>query len=179
MSNGVQEWQEISRETVFEKYGRGIEKRTYRLPQGKETDFYLSTGHESVACFALTSDQKVILVKQFRPGPAKILLEMPGGGSQSNEDLKDTIERELLEETGYKGNAAFVGSVLPSAYATYQKNFFVVTECEKIAEPKLEDNGEVVEPVLLSLDEFRDFLRAGQMTDVEGGYLCLDFLHLL
>lgn len=177
--SGVQEWQEISRETVFEKYGRGIEKRTYRLPQGKEADFYLSTGHESVACLALTSDQKVILVKQFRPGPAKILLEMPGGGLQSDENIQKAMERELREETGYIGDLQFVGTVLPSAYATYKKNFFVATQCNKIAEPKLEDNGEVVEPVLLFLDEFRDCLRAGQMTDVEGGYLCLDFLHLL
>lgn len=179
MSEKVQNWEEISREEVFQKYGHGIEKRVYRLPHGEEADFYLNTGHDSVACLALTKDKNVILVKQFRPGPAKILFEIPGGGPNSGEDLKTAILRELLEETGYRGRLEFVVSVLPSAYATYTKSFFVVTECEKITEPKLEDNGEVVEPALLSLDAFRAHIRSGQMTDVEGAYLCLDHLKLL
>ncbi|MDP3957016.1 MAG: NUDIX hydrolase [bacterium] len=179
MMSKVERWEELSREEVFQKYGRGIEKRVYRLPHGGEADFYLASGHDSIACLALTRDQKIILVRQFRPGPAQVLLEMPGGGALPEEGLQAAIERELLEETGYKGKAEFIGSVLPSAYATYQKNIFVITECEKVAEPKLEDNGEVVEAVLLPLDEFRALLRSGQMTDVELGYLALDHLNLL
>ena len=40
MSETVENWEEISREEVFKEYGRGIEKRVYRLPHGKEADFY-------------------------------------------------------------------------------------------------------------------------------------------
>lgn len=179
MTNKIENWEELSREEIFSKYGRAIEKVVFRLPHGKEAEFYLNSGHNSVACLALTKDKKVILVKQFRPGPAKILCEMPGGGTQLREDLKTAIERELLEETGYEGKSEFVCSILPSAYAVYQKNVFVITDCEKVAEPKLEDNGECVEPVLFSIDEFRTHLRSGQMTDVELGYLALDHLNLL
>lgn len=179
MNNKVQNWEEISRESVFSKYGRGIERRVFRLPDGKETDFYLNSGHDSVACLAMTKDNHVILAKQFRPGPAEVLLEMPGGGSKDGEDLEVAINRELLEETGYRGVSRFVGTVLPSAYATYKKNVFCITECEKISEPVLEDNGEATEPTLISLEEFRTLLRSGKMTDVELGYLALDFLELL
>lgn len=179
MKYGVKDWEEISREEVFKKYRRGIEKKVFRLPSGKEADFYLNSGGDSIACLALTKDNQVILVKQFRPGPNKILLEIPGGGFEENETPEQAMKRELLEETGYKGSVKFVTSVLPTAYATYRKNALIATDCEKIAEPKLEDNGEELEVVLMSIDEFRAHIRTGQMTDVEISYLCLDQLGLL
>jgi ADP-ribose pyrophosphatase len=179
MKYGVQNWEEISSEEAFRKYGRGIERKVFRLPSGKETDFYLNSGNDSIACLALTKDRQVILVKQFRPGPKKILLEIPGGGLNNGETPEQAMERELLEETGYKGKVQYLTSVLPTAYATYEKNALIATECEKVAEPKPEDNGEEVEVVLMSLDEFRAYIRTGQMTDVEISYLCLDHLGLL
>jgi ADP-ribose pyrophosphatase len=180
MIEKVENWEELSCENVFSnKYGRGIEKKVFRLPDGKECEFFLNSGNDSVFCLAMTKDKKVILVKQFRPGPAKILLGMPGGGVNSGEDIKIAIERELLEETGYKGKPKFVETVFPGAYAMYKKNFFIVNECEKITEPKSEDNGEVLELILLSLDEFRAHIKTGQMTDIGGAYLCLDQLGLL
>jgi hypothetical protein len=54
----------------------------------------------------------------------------------------------------------------------------VATECEKVAEQKL-DKTEFAEVVLMSLNEFRKLLRSGKMTDIEVGYLGLDFLGLL
>lgn len=176
----IKPWEERSREPVFSKYGRGMEKRTYRLPHGQEADFYLSTGHESIACVALTEDNQVILVRQFRPGPGQILLELPGGGLNPSEKLEEAMARELLEETGYQaGQVVHVATVLPSAYATYRKNALVATDCHKVAEPKLEDNGEMVEAVLMSVEAFRVHLRSGALTDVEIGYLGLDHLGLL
>lgn len=179
MKYGVQDWEEISHEEVFRKYGRGVGKRVFRLPNGKEADFYLNSGGDSIACLALTKDKKVILAKQFRPGPKEILLELPGGGFQEGESVVEAMNRELLEETGYRGKMEFVTTVLPTAYATYVKNALVATECEKVAEPKPEDNGEEIEVVLMPLDEFRDHLRSGRLTDVEIGYLGLDYLGLI
>ena len=54
----------------------------------------------------------------------------------------------------------------------------VATNCEKVAEPQNDEN-EPVEVVLLSINEFRELLRSGKMTDVEVGYLGLDYLQLL
>ncbi|QQR78717.1 MAG: NUDIX hydrolase [Candidatus Moraniibacteriota bacterium] len=179
METKINNWEELSREVVFQKYGRGVEKRVFRLPDGKEADFFLSTGHSSIACLALTKDWQVILVREFRPGPAEVLIELPGGGVSPGENVESAIARELLEETGYRGNVTFITSVLPSAYATYRKNAAVVIDCEKVAEPKLEDNGEEVEALLMSLDEFRAHIRTGHMTDVEIAYLGLDYLGLL
>lgn len=179
MNGNMDNWEEISREEVFQKYGRGVERRAYRLPDGQETDFYLNSGCPSVACLALTKEKQVILVKQFRPGPAKTLLELPGGRVEEGETLEQAAGRELLEETGYRGKVEFVTNILSGPYSLYIKNVLVALDCEKVGEPQLEDNGETLETRLLSLDEFRTHIRTGQMSDVDISYLCLDHLGLL
>ena len=177
MSVGI--WDEIKREPGQKLYGRSVDKVWFRLPDGKEIDFAVFSGGKSVACLALTKNQEVILARQFRPGPKKILNEIPGGGLKEGENPEEAMARELLEETGYQGKMELVTSLWHDAYSPRIKYALVATECEKIAEPQLEDNGESVEVVLMSLPEFRQHLQSGQLTDVEIGYLGLDYLKLL
>src|SRR5689334_21748519 len=53
---------------------------------------------------AITKDQNVVLVKQYRHGVKEVLLELPGGVIEDGEDPLAGIQRELLEETGYASN---------------------------------------------------------------------------
>lgn len=174
----VKEWEEISRETVFQKYSRKIEKVIYKLPHGEESDFYIKKEGPAVCVLALTKDKKVIIAKQFRPGPKEILSELPGGGVEEGETLEQAMERELLEETGYKGKMKLIANAWDCAYSTMKRGCLVATDCEKISESK-NDEKEPTEWVLLSLKEFRELLRSGKMTDIEVGYLGLDYLGLL
>ncbi len=178
MLNEIEEWEEISREEIFSKYGRGIEKVDFKLPNGEVNDFYIKKESVFVATLAITKDKQIVLVKQFRPGPKEILIELPGGYVDKGETPKQAAERELLEETGYKGNAEFVTSIIGDGYSTMKKNCVVVTDCEKVSEQKLEEN-EFTEVVLMSISEFRELLRSGKSSDVEVGYLGLDYLNLL
>ena len=54
----------------------------------------------------------------------------------------------------------------------------MVTDSQKEVEQKL-DNTEFAEVVLMPLNEFRELLKNGQNTDVEAGYIGLDYLKLL
>lgn len=172
-------WEEIRREPGQKIYGRSVDKVWFRLPDGKEADFALFSGGKSVACLAVTKNDEVILARQFRPGPKTLLTEMPGGGLKEGEKPEEAMARELLEETGYRGKVELVTTLFHDAYSPRIKYALVATECEKVAEPKLEDNGENIEVVLVSLPEFRKHLQSGQLTDVEIGYLGLDHLDLL
>lgn len=178
MSNKVEEWKELSREIVFQKYNRKIEKVIYRLPGGKETDFYIRKESPVVCALALTKNNEIIIAKQFRPGPKEILLELPGGGIEANEAPEEAMERELLEETGYKGEVKLVTRSFDCGYSTRQRYCLVATDCEKVSEPK-NDESEPIEVVLLTLAEFRDLLKSGKMTDIEVAYLGLDYLKFL
>jgi len=178
MPNEIKKWEEISREEAFKKYSRKIEKVMFRLPDGTESDFYLKKEGPFFCILAITKDKKIILAKQFRPGPNEILLELPGGGINEGETPEQAIERELLEETGYRGKAKLVAEAFDCAYSTARRYCFVAADCEKISEPQ-NTSTEMTEVVLLPLDEFRELLRSGKMTDVEVGYLGLDYLGLL
>lgn len=177
MPNKIEKWEELSREPAFQKYLK-IEKISYRLPDGKVGDFYIKKEGPAAGILAITKDQQVILVKQFRPGPNEILNELPGGYVDAGETPEQAAERELLEETGYKGNAKLVATAYDCAYSTMKRSCVVITDCEKIAEQKL-DETEFVEVVLMSLSEFRELLKSGKNTDVEVGYIGLDYLGLL
>jgi len=178
MNDKVKKWEELSREEIFIKYGRKIEKVIYKFPDGTESDFYIKKEGPAICVLALTKNNKVILARQFRPGPNEIILELPGGGIEKGETPKQAIERELLEETGYKGEAKLIAEALDCAYSTMRRQCFVATDCEKIAEPQ-NTSSEICETVLMPLDEFRNLLRSGKMTDIEVGYLGLDHLGLL
>lgn len=171
-------WQALSREVVFEKYGRKVEKVIFGLPDGQKSDFYIKAEKSPVCILALTKKKQVILVKQYRPGPDKILMELPGGGIEKNERSIKAAERELLEETGYRGTLKLAVRCYDCAYSKIYRWCFVATDCEKIQEQNL-DEYEFMEVVLLSLEKFRKLLRSGKMTDVKVGYLGLDFLNLL
>jgi ADP-ribose pyrophosphatase len=174
----MKEWEKISTEVVFSKYGRQVERRDFKMPDGTVADFYVSKTRTPACIVALTENQEVVLVRQFRPGPEAILLELPGGYTEDGENPELAIARELLEETGYSGNVQFVTRCLDDAYSTTDRYCFVATNCKLVAEQKL-DSREFIEVCTVSLEDFRQLARSGRMSDIEGAYLGLDFLNLL
>jgi ADP-ribose pyrophosphatase len=151
---------------------------TFELPNGEQQDFYIKREGPAAAILALTSDNEVILVRHYRPGPQQILLELPGGYVDPDEDPAVSAARELKEETGYEGKLELVTSSLDDAYSTMQRFCFVATACRKVTEAQ-QTPTETVEVVLMPLEKFRLHLRSGQLTDIEVGYLGLDHLGLL
>lgn len=175
----IKEWQEISRETVFSKYGRKIDKVIFKLPNGLESDFYLTgNGGKLAAVFALTSDNQVILVEEYRPGPKKILLELPGGVVDDQETPFEAIKREFLEESGYTGDFELVTESIIDAYSGAVRYHFVARNCQKVQEPADTDH-ESTKVVLMSLEQFKKHLKTGQLSDIATGYYGLDHLRLL
>lgn len=171
-------WKLLKTEKIFEKYSMRIEKRDYKLPDGKVGDFYIRSGPRAACVVALTEDNKVITVRQFRPGPHKILHEIPGGFIDQGESPGQAAARELLEETGYQGTPVYTCQYFEDAYTDRLRYGVVMTGCRKVAEPQLEDR-EFNEVVLLEIEAFVAIARSGQLTDTATALLGLDFLGLL
>ena len=171
-------WPKLREEPAFRGRFRKIDRVWFRMPNAEEKDYEIAKEGEVVVALALTPDRMVILTRQFRPGPQKVLLELPAGWKNPQESPEEAMRRELLEEAGYTGTFRYVTDAVHSAYSDMQRHVFVVEDCRKTQEPS-PDESEYIEVVLVSLDDFRKHLRTGQLSDVGSGYLTLDFLGLL
>lgn len=171
------EWKELSRTRVYEHFMK-VDEVTYRLPDEKEAIYDIRITRPAVCVLALTPDNKVVLARQFRPGPNEILLEMPGGYIEKGESPIEAGTRELREETGYVGEMQFVTQCFDDSSSTMNRSCVIARNCILKTEQEL-DGMEFIDVVLMPLPEFRQLLRSGKMTDVEVGYVCLDHLGLL
>lgn len=153
--------------------------RQYRLPNGKISDWDLHHGGgRTIAVLALTPENDVLLVRQYRPGPDLILDEMPGGHIDPGEKPEDAARRELLEESGYEGDIEVVASTWLSAAAVTQRYVAIARNSHKVSEQQ-EDDDEYIEPITKSLAEFIAQVRKGALTDTDLAYLALDHAGLL
>lgn len=159
-------------------YLRLLERR-FRLPNGQETWWDILDSGDTVAVVAVTEDGRIVLARQFRPGPMKVMAELPGGFVDAGESPAAAAARELLEETGYAGDVRVVAQTWLSGAATVRRFAAVATGCRRVATPMAASHEEDCVPVEMTLAEFRDHLRGGQLCDVELAYLGLDALGLL
>jgi ADP-ribose diphosphatase len=174
----INRWKELSREEVFKKYTWIIQKRVYELPNGKLADFYVREAPAVACVLAVTEDNKIVTVKQYRPGPDIVCNELPGGVVDEGEDPVKGGMRELKEEAGYSGNVVWNGSWQNDAYTNQPRNVVVATSCKKVSEPKLDDT-EFAEVELMEIEDFVKLAREGQLTDTGGALIGLDYLGLL
>jgi ADP-ribose pyrophosphatase len=173
----IQPWQKRMETDIFASFRR-ISRKTFVLPNGLEADFEIKQEPRAACVLSLTTRDTVLLVQQFRPGPEAILLELPGGGVDVGEDPAEAAARELLEETGYRGEMELAGSSWHCAYSTMRKYHFVARHCVKVQEPAPDDH-EFLEVVEMPLADFKQHVRSGNLTDVAGAYMGLEKLNLL
>lgn len=143
--------------------------KKFRLPSGVETDFDINNDPHTACVVAVTPDDRVILVRQFRPGPEEELDELVGGGIDAGETPEAAAARELKEETGYVGELVSLGTAWVGDYTTIKCHQFVALNCRKVAEPEPEEF-ESIELVLVSKEDFLKNIDSGKLTDAGTGY---------
>ena len=131
---------------------------------GKEKDFYRLDFSSWVNIVAVTKNQEIVFIRQYRFGSGQLEIEIPGGAVEKGEDPLVGGLRELLEETGYSGeNARIIGKVCPNP--AIQDNFcytVLVENVTKTAEPHLDDM-EDIEVFTIKCDELPELMRNGSI----------------
>ncbi len=152
--------------------------RTLRLPDGRQVEWDLLDMAPSVTVLPLTPDGRVVCVSQYRPGPNRHVVSLPGGLVDPGEKPLDAARRELREETGYGADRIeIVGQTWPNS-ATNPRIVAVAHDAVDQDAQQL-DEFEDCEVVLLTVAELRAELRAGRLGSTEQTYLALDHLGLL
>lgn len=172
------DWVAVGEDRVaYDGFVRVLHRRL-RLPDGREALWDIVDTPPTVAVLALTPDERVVMVRQYRPGPARQVLSLPGGIVDPGEDPAAAAERELREETGYGCERVEVVASTMSGNGTGPRFAAIARGCVASYDQRL-DEFEDCEPVLLDLPTLRAELRAGRLGVTEQTYLALDHANLL
>jgi len=119
-----------------------VRKDTVELPNGVIIPDYYVTEKKSVSLVvAMDSENRVILVTEYKYPPNAVHIGLPGGTfDNENDDPLDVAKRELLEETGYVSDCwQSLGAVVEYTIKdTHQVHLFAAKDIYKIAEQKLD-----------------------------------------
>ena len=145
-----QKWESITKESILlKKPWFEVFREEIQLPDGKVIPEYyeIEMPHYS-AVFAVTVDQKIIVLRCYRHAIGEVTLTMPGGMIEKGESPLEGIQREFLEETGYKAKewrslGSFFGNSTRGC-GTY--HLFFSTGAYPVQEP---DSGDLEELELL------------------------------
>lgn len=135
------------------------------MPSGKIVDPYFWVELPVSCCaMAITSEQKVILLSQYRHPIGKTLLELPGGFIDPDENPETAIARELREETGYAfTNIVPLGRTAANPGVLGNYTFlFLATGGIQTNEQQLDPNEEIALS-LHSLEDVKSKLMSGEI----------------
>jgi ADP-ribose pyrophosphatase len=131
----------------------------------QEHTFSVIDAPDWVNVVALDTEQRLILIRQFRFGTGEFTLEVPGGMVDPGEDPRVTAGRELREETGYQAASIVdLGFIYPNpAIQNNRAHMFLAEGCVLAGAPQL-DPGEDIEIALSSVDEALHKLQNGEIS---------------
>jgi 8-oxo-dGTP pyrophosphatase MutT (NUDIX family) len=144
--------------TVFKLHRlRARSPRTDQL----RTFSVLSAG-DWVNVIALTPEEDLVLVRQFRHGTEDFTLEIPGGMVDAGETPAQAAIRELREESGFAGDQPILlGAVTPNPAILNNCCYtYLLENCRRIGEPDL-DHGEDIEVLTRPLDDIPGLIASG------------------
>jgi 8-oxo-dGTP pyrophosphatase MutT (NUDIX family) len=159
-------WKILSSEYLFNDLWFKVRKDIYETQEGKIINpYYVYEFPEWATAFALTEDNKVIMVRQYRHPVGEVIIELPGGCvDDTDKDYQTAIARELLEETGYSFSSyESLGKISanPSTNTNWM-HMFLARGGKKVSVQKLDHNEEIIVE-LYSIDELKNMIRENKI----------------
>ncbi len=98
-------WKVLTREYLARKPWFTVRVDRVELPNGTVIpEYFVSEYSPWVNVVAVTDDERVVLIRQYRHGIAEVYYELPAGTTDPEDpSLEAAARRELAEETGYGG----------------------------------------------------------------------------
>lgn len=129
-----------------------------------EGRYFVLDAPDWVNMIAVTDDDELLMVRQWRHGSACVELEIPAGALEPGEDPVAAAVRELREETGFAPKSArLLGRARPNAAIQSNRCFTVVLEgCAPAGETHF-DPGEQIEHVRMPIRELKERVRDGTL----------------
>lgn len=165
----------VSSEQIFDGHILQLYVNQLKLENGAIVEREI-IHHLPAVCILATDEDKVVLVKQFRPAVVAEIYEIPAGlldfEHENLETALDGAKRELEEETDYQAahwqeiNSFYVSP----GYLDEKITLFHASGLSKVENPLPQDENENVTVHDFTKDEIRQMMAQGQIVDVKTLY---------
>ena len=181
MNTEVEIWETVESKEIADCRIFKVREDSMRSGE-KKGSFFIIENPDWVNVIAVTKDENVVLIEQFRHGIGEVVLEIPGGMIDEGEAPETAARRELLEETGFSAKEfIFLGKSRPNpaindnwlyhfaAFDAGQTEAVKFDEHESVltklyplkAVPELIKSGEITHSLVLAAFQYFSFLTEG------------------
>lgn len=165
-----------SKRKVFQTPWFFVEKEEFAgLGMGKGKAFYRVVVPPCVLIFAVTPNNKIVMVKQFRPAIHDSTLEIPAGEVDKGETPAVAARRELYEETGYRPRTIHrISGKLHAMAGRFDAKIHIFLAKGAVRDKKFKSD-EDIETILMSSKEFKRAVKSGkilEMGTIAASFLC-------
>ena len=149
--------------------GRIINLRVYdiELTNGQKASREVIEHNGGVSVVAITENNEILLVKQYRYPYSEVITEIPAGKLNKGEDLLECAKRELKEETGAQASKwSFLGEVYPTPAYCEEILYIYLAQDLSFGEQNL-DEDEFLEVIKLPISEAKKLALSGEFKDAK------------
>ncbi len=156
-------WKTIDSRVIHKSRFISVNQDTVQLEDGSIIpDYYTADVSDAVMILAITTQNKIILKKEYRHACKQDMVECPAGMIESGELPENAAVRELLEETGYTSEHwIYLGPTKEcSSRLTNTLHLYFANQCIKTHEQNLDPN-ERIEIVLAPTQQVHEMIMNG------------------
>ncbi len=157
----------VAKKKIYE--GKIIELYLHKvkLPNGNFADREVITHPGGVAILAYKDSETILMVEQYRKPVEKVLLELPAGKLEKNEETSECGKRELEEETGYKSKSfKYLGKIVTSP--GFCNEYIYLYKAEMLYDGKIGgDDDEFLNVREVKINNVKEMIRTGKIIDAK------------
>ncbi|PLR66671.1 MULTISPECIES: NUDIX hydrolase [Bacillaceae] len=142
------------------------------LPNGKTSTREIIKHPGAVAVIAITKENKIVMVQQYRKAMERVLVEIPAGKLEKGELPEVTAKRELEEETGYTTDSLqhLISFYTSPGFADELVHLYFTEELEILTEKAELDEDEFVDVLEVTLEEAQQMIHEQRIFDAKTAY---------
>lgn len=156
----------VEGETLYDGKILRLERDKVILENGN-TAYREVVRHNGGACIVpVTKDNEILFVKQYRYPFSKVIMELPAGKLEINEQPEVCAKRELREETGAIGEVEYLTEIYPTPGYSSEIIYIYAAFNVEIGSLSL-DEDEFIDVVKVDINSALEMVKGGEINDAK------------